>query len=58
MLNPDLYTVFTLKLASQLCAIGFECKKVEPNKFKPWLQVYKFQNTPQLQTAIQAITQS
>ena len=50
--DTELYTVFTLRLAKWLCDAGFRCVKTEPDKRKPWLNVFKFKNTPQLQAAI------
>lgn len=50
--TPELFTVFTLRLANHLCDEGFVCMGTEPNKMKPWLHVYKFEKTPALQLAI------
>ena len=52
-MNTELFTVFTLRLANQLCEAGFKCVRTEPDKRKPWLHVYKFQKTPELITAVE-----
>ncbi|MCM1217338.1 MAG: DUF5659 domain-containing protein [Lachnospiraceae bacterium] len=48
------YKVFSLKLAEQLCRQGFHVVKTEPNRQKPWLYVYEFDDTEALRNAIQA----
>lgn len=47
------YKVFSLKLAQLLCNQGFHVLETLPNKQKPWLNVYVFENTAQLRGAIQ-----
>ena len=50
------YKVFTLKLARQLIEKGFNCIEVLPNRDKPWLNVYGFENTQELKDTVTALT--
>lgn len=50
------YKVFTLKLADKLRKQGFRIVDVQPNKDKPWFNVYCFENTAELRAAIEALT--
>lgn len=50
------YKVFTLKLANELRKLGFRIVDVQPNRDKPWLNVYCFENTEELREAIEALT--
>lgn len=46
------YKVFSLKLANLLCNDGFKVVNIEPNRQKPWLNVYLFYDSDELQQAI------
>lgn len=46
------YKVFTLALARLLIDNGFICVEVKPNREKPWLNVYGFEDTPELRELI------
>lgn len=47
-----LYTVFTKRLAHELCKKGFELIKTAVNNEKPKFYVYYFEKTPELIAAI------
>lgn len=47
-----MYKVFTKRLASILCQLGFKIVKTEVNNQKPWLLVYLFEDTPELREAV------
>lgn len=48
MKQKKTFKVFTLKLARLLLENGFRCVEVLPSKEKPWLNVYGFQDSPEL----------
>lgn len=37
--------VFSLWIARELCEQGFKIIEIEPNRNKPWLNVYTFEDT-------------
>lgn len=45
--------VVSLKLAKHLCELGYRCRGVEPNKIKPWFNVYLFDRTEALDVEIE-----
>lgn len=45
---------FSIKLAQYLCNEGFVLLRTEPNRKKPWLNVFVFKDTDALQTAFDA----
>lgn len=47
------YKIFSLKLARELCEQGFKIITTEPNREKPWLNVYIFEDSVELQIAVQ-----
>lgn len=51
------YKIFSLKLAKLLCDDGFQVINVIPNRQKPWLNVYLFEDNKELQLAIQKYKQ-
>lgn len=53
MTPKQTYTVFTKKLAHELCRAGFILLGTEINNQKPWLYVYLFEDTPFLRQAVQ-----
>ena len=50
-----LYPVFTRKLVIALEAKGFKVIHMEPNRNKPTLMVYYFEETPALREAVQLL---
>lgn len=46
------FKVFKLSVAKELITMGFKCEEVKPNREKPWLNVYGFEDTPELRMAI------
>ncbi len=46
------YKIFTKRLANLLCGQGFKIIGTEVNNHKPWLNVYLFENTAELQQAV------
>ena len=42
------YKIFSLALARLLSKNGFICVEVKPNREKPWLNVYGFEDSPEL----------
>ena len=46
------YKIFTLKLAHKLIQNGFKCVETLPNKEKPWLYVYGFEDSQELREFI------
>lgn len=51
-----LYVIYSLRVAAELCHQGFRVVKTEPNRDKPWLYVYLFEDTPQLRQALKEVT--
>lgn len=47
------FKIYTLKLARVLCEQGFRMIGTEPNREKPWLNVFLFENTPELREVIE-----
>lgn len=56
--ESKVYKVFSLKLANLLCSQGFKVINVEPNRQKPWLNVYLFSDCEDLQQAVQEYKRS
>lgn len=52
------FKVFKLQAARELTKQGFQILEVMPNRDKPWLNVYGFENTSQLREAVRIITQN
>lgn len=50
-----IFKVFTLKLARELGLRGFKPIAIEPNRKAPWLNVYLFENSEELQKLITEI---
>ena len=50
-----LFSIFMPQIAAQLVELGFEIIRTEPNKKNPKFLVYKFQDTPEFQLALQKI---
>jgi hypothetical protein len=55
MIQNNIYKIFSIKLAKALCDKGLKCIGTEPNRKAPWLNVFLFENTPELQNAITTI---
>lgn len=53
--EKNYYTIFMPKYARMLQKLGFEILRIVPNKKNPKLNVYQFEDTPQLQRAISEI---
>lgn len=53
-----MFTVFKLSIAKQLINMGYYVESVEPNREKPWLNVYKFKDSPELRQAIIHLTKN
>lgn len=51
-----MFTVFKLSIAKQLINLGYRVENVEPNREKPWLNVYKFADAPDLREAVKNLT--
>ena len=51
-----MYKIFTLSLARVLIKRGYRVEKVEPNRNKPWLNVYCFIDSPELREEVINIT--
>jgi hypothetical protein len=47
------YKVFSLALARQLIDMGFFCVEVIPNRNQPWLNVFCFEDTPELREIVE-----
>ena len=47
--------IFNRKFAQRLCQQGFKVIDVQPNNNKPWLNVYYFEQTPELLEAFDTI---
>lgn len=47
------YKIFSKLLANRLCSLGFKMIGTEINNKKPWLYVYLFEDSPELQEAVQ-----
>jgi hypothetical protein len=47
------YKIFKLDLARQLIDAGFFCVEVNPNREKPWLNVYGFEDSPELREFVE-----
>lgn len=50
------FKVFTKKLANALCKKGFKVVGTAINNEKPWLNVFLFDDTEDLRTAIKELT--
>jgi len=46
------FTVFSKQLANKLCKQGFNIVQTDINNEKPWLYVYYFEDSEELQEAI------
>ena len=53
MNTKNLWIIYSKRMAWTLRTQGFEIVKTEPNYRKPQADVYFFENTPELQEAIQ-----
>lgn len=58
MSKDNIFRVFTLKLARKLCEEGYRNVGTEPNAQKPWLNVYLFNDTPELRDAVERLKNS
>ena len=47
------FKVYTKKLANTLCRQGFRVVGTTINNDKPWLNVFLFEDTPELREAVQ-----
>lgn len=50
------FKIFKLSVARALIEQGFNCIEVKPNREKPWLNVYGFENTNELREAVRLLT--
>lgn len=51
--TKKLFVVYTKRLATQLCDMGFELQGTRRNDQNPKWYVYLFENTPELRAAIE-----
>ena len=56
MTKKNTYKVFTTKVANALCKRGFRVVGTAINNQKPWLNVFLFEDTEELRTAIKELT--
>lgn len=54
--KKNTYKVFTTKVANALCKKGYRVVGTAINNQKPWLNVFLFEDTPELRAAIQELT--
>lgn len=54
--KKNTYKVFTTKVANSLCKRGFRVVGTAINNQKPWLNVFLFEDTPELREAIEQLT--
>ena len=47
------YKIFTLKVAHYLTQKGFRVVGTLPNKDKPWLNVFEFEDSPEFRACLQ-----
>lgn len=52
----DYKKIFSKAIALELIAKGYELIGTEPNKYKPWLSVFVFENTTYLLEELTNIT--
>jgi len=52
-----LFSVFMPHIAAKLTEQGFKIVRIEPNKKNPKYVVYKFEDTPNFQLALQKLLQ-
>lgn len=57
-LRHERYKVYSKRLASKLCKMGFRIVDTEPNNNKPWLNIFLFENSIELQEAISNLIDS
>ena len=53
--NKAIKKIYSSKIAGLLCRQGFFVIGTEPNPKKPWLDVFIFEATPQLEAAVDKI---
>ena len=51
------YVIYSKVVARKLCEQGFRIIKTEINNEKPWLNVFLFENTDELQKALALIVE-
>lgn len=51
-----IYKIFTMKLARELGRMKFKCVGTEPNRNAPWLNVFLFEDSPELREALTKLT--
>lgn len=49
------FKVFSLKVAAELRKQGFRIQGISPNREKPWLNVYEFDDTPEFRSALEEL---
>ncbi len=54
--KKNTYKVFTTKIANALCKKGYRVIGTTINNQKPWLNVFLFEDTPELREDIQRLT--
>lgn len=52
------FKIFKLSVANALIKKGFKCIEVKPNREKPWLYVYGFEDSEELRQAVKLLTAS
>lgn len=50
------FKVFSLKVAAELRKQGYRIQEITPNRDKPWLNVYGFDNTEEFRAALERVT--
>lgn len=55
---PNTYIIYTKWVAFELCKQGFRILRTQKNKKFPDLDIYVFEDSPELQAAITNITTS
>lgn len=50
------FKVFSLKVAAELRKQGYRIQEITPNRDKPWLNVYGFEDTEAFRAALQELT--
>ena len=50
------YKIFTLKMARALIDQGYKVVETLPNKEKPWLNVYCFEDSRELRSAVKQLS--
>lgn len=51
------FKVFSLKVAAELRKQGYRIQAITPNRDKPWLNVYEFDDTESFRAALNKLIQ-